>query len=194
LQTKYKDGELKLEDIYQCKGCNKQMLGNQIFKQQEAWELTFPKTIYDAMTLADFLHRTCPICGESCRLFHVGNMTRGDLVDTADFAELEKQTASKYVKIEPDQKVDLKMTKMRKSENSFGSVGLKFDVTEQDGAVPLADGTTYEAYAASLIRAFLAKVKELGKTPEEASALEFNVSIARTGEGNNTRYVLEFKE
>lgn len=103
-----------------------------------------------------------------------------------ELAQMERESASQFLKIEPDTSVIVHLKNARRVESKFdpGKNALKFDVIEVDYAPPLKEKTTYEISSAALQRTFIDRMKD--------GADEFYVEIKRTGADKATRYTTEF--
>ncbi len=181
--------EIGDKDVFRCEECGKYMSGLTVKQQHEMILALSPRQ--DIYTEADFHHRICPMCKMVARIVKTKTSMEVDNMDMDEIMNAQKETAPEYIDIGHDEYVTLKLTGAKLSTNKFGNPAVGFKVLEFNGETPLNEKAKWEAGAASVVRAFL---KKFEADSENAEAMEFTVKVKRTGEGNQTRYAMEFVE
>ena len=117
-------------------------------------------------------------------------------MDAEEAKAWEADDASPYFKLNADEPVNLKVTKIRRIPSKFdeNKKNLKFDVLEIDVEKPLKDPTTWEVSSLKMKGMFLSELKKRGVAPENYEKEVFSVRVAKTGEGMKTRYEMDFLE
>jgi hypothetical protein len=81
----FPDGSvLKDSELLECSMCSAVFTAGLVFDQHLQWEQQFPSNIYEPVSINDFLHRQCPICGKTGRIHKAKDKSGGITMPNAD--------------------------------------------------------------------------------------------------------------
>ena len=86
----FPNGEVLLDmEMLECTMCNEKFIAGKVFDQHEEWAKLMPSNVYEPQSIADFLHRECPMCHNTGRIRKaIGNTGGGFMPNASETMKL----------------------------------------------------------------------------------------------------------